>query len=61
MVGAGESEMRTEEKDMLLFTYKPLPDNNFDVICRRAGKEGHITMNELLSKMYGRQVHIVLT
>lgn len=55
-----ESELRTENKDMLVFTYKELPNNDFEVICRRGKKEDYITISELLSKMYGRPVHIVL-
>ena len=27
MVGPGENELRTDEKGMLMFTYKELPDN----------------------------------
>ena len=33
MVGPGENELRTDEKGMLMFTYKELPDNDFDLIC----------------------------
>ena len=60
MVGPGENELRTDEKGMLMFTYKELPDNDFDLICRKGTKEDHMTVNDMLTKMYGRKVHVVL-
>ena len=60
MVVAGENEFRTDNKDMLAFTYKPLPGNDMDVIFRRGSKEDHMTINDILSKMYGRKVYVVL-
>ena len=43
-----------------MFTYKELPDNDFDLICRKGNKEDHMTVNDMLTKMYGRKVHVVL-
>ena len=60
MVGAGENELRTDDKGMLMFTYKELPNNDFDVICRKGNKEDHMTVNDMLTKMYGRKVYVVL-
>lgn len=60
MVGPGENELRTDEKGMLMFTYKELPDNDFDLICRKGNKEDHMTVNDMLTKRYGRKVHVVL-
>ena len=60
MVGPGENELRTDEKGMLMFTYKELPDNYFDLICRKGNKEDHMTVNDMLTKMYGRKIHVVL-
>ena len=60
MVKAGENEMRTDEKGMLVCTYKQIPNNDYEMIFRRGKTEDHMTLKELLYKLYGREVYVVI-
>ena len=60
MVRENEVEVRTEGKNMLFCTAINDEDGNIELICRRGKKEDSISINSLLSQIYGRNVAVML-
>lgn len=59
MIDTDEFELRTKEKNMLFCTYKRGVDGTVLLRTKNGRKEDVITLNEVLSSVYGCSVMIV--
>lgn len=53
MKSDNEKQIRTDSGNLLFCTAEVRPDGEVELIARNKGKEGRITMNSLLFKVYG--------
>ena len=56
MIGEKEIEVRTDEKDMLICTAMVKEDGQVELISRSGKKEDRISIDRVLSKIYGHKV-----